>query len=516
MYRLLFLNGKFKGKRLTIQQGSVLIGRDHDCQIDLDDDDEVSRHHAVIEYRAGGIVIRDLGATNRLEVNQQPVKEHRLRHGDRIEVGRTMLEFQLPNAGAAPRQRRRFSKMQATSIAAITLVILIQVLFVVLFPLWQRREAKPVILPDPVLAEATTATEFTGPPPPPPAPSPSELVGPLPATESASSASPGAPQPEPEPVEESAPAPSVEPEPQSPVSALRTEVEGLRRRIEDQLAGEQGPAPAPEPAVPSGPPAMPVDPLLAKAREMLADAQREIAATNFIGADNILERVTMLAPDFVPALRERALLFEKRGMLKQAGEQWQAIMRLSSGTPYYAKAAEERQRIAQLEAAKNNINTPIRARESSSSAPAMERRIRIVSVDRERFQANNEFDEMRLVRITLRPRNNEGAVASDQVQVVVTFFDRVDGSERLVRTRALVPEEPIRLEGPWSAGESRNITAAYMLKNGFRDEEFRLLGEKRVYEGHVVAVYYRGVLQDASALPQRLLVIEPPPRALAR
>ena len=91
MYRLIFLNGKFKGKRLTIQQGAILIGRDPECQIDLDDDDEVSRHHALIETRGGSPVIRDLGATNTVQVNQQVVKEHRLKSGDRIEIGRTII-----------------------------------------------------------------------------------------------------------------------------------------------------------------------------------------------------------------------------------------------------------------------------------------------------------------------------------------------------------------------------------------------------------------------------------------
>jgi len=482
MYRLLFLNGKLKGKRLTIQQGSVTIGRDPECQVDLDDDDEVSRHHAVIEYRGGSPVIRDLGATNPVEVNQQPIKEHRLRNGDLIEIGRTVIEFQSSDSSEPPRQRRRFSKMQAFSFLAIALIILLQLVFVIFFPLWQKSETvqivlpeekkeEPVILPpaaekqpEPVVAAAT-------PPTPPPV---AERTAP----------------PEPPKVEVPKPAePVVAEKRDDPVPELPGEVRPVSGRDLVDSA----------------------NPLENQARMMLAEAKSEIARMNYPQADSILERIQFMTPEFVPAWQERARLFERRGFYRQAGEQWQKVMSLTAGTPLHEQAAVERRHVARLEALQPvKIEPPAPKDETRISEP-LARNIRIVSVDRERFQATEEFDDMRLVRITLRPRNNEGAVDSSQIQVIVNFYDRVEGTDILVPSRALTQQDGTRITGPWPAGESRNVTAAYILKKGFRAEERKLLNERRVYEGYRVTIYYQGVLQDENAMPRRILDLPRPP-----
>jgi len=538
MYRLLILNGKFKGKRLTIQQGNVLIGRDPECQIDLDDDDEVSRHHAVIEYRGGSPVLRDLGAKNPAEVNQQPVKEHRLRNGDRIEIGRTIMEFQSATSSSPPRHRRRFSKMQATAFASIGMIVLLQVVFVIFFPLWVKRETVQVVVPkksklaalvmtNMAPAEITPET-FVGPKPEVPKPEEPEpaVMGPVKPEEAVASvvsqsveiAQVAVPEPKLEPTKKPEPEPEVDLPPAMPapavttahpqakeVEALRSEIEGLRKQVEDmttdQIEVKTTDAPVPRSA--------PVDPLLAKAREMMGDVKKEVAQSNYPQADNILERIQMMVPDFVPAWRERALLFEKRGMLKQAGDQWQEVMSLSMGTPLYKEAAAERQRIARQETAQKTVAKPKRARETTSTQ-RLEKRIRINAIERERFQSNGEFDEMRLLRITLRPRNNEGEVDSDKILVVVAFYDRIVGTEKIVPTRALVPQDGVRISGSWGAGEARSVTAAYILKKGFRAEEHATIGEKRDYEGYRVMVYYKGELQDESAMPSRILQLDPP------
>ncbi|HMO05919.1 MAG TPA: FHA domain-containing protein [Kiritimatiellia bacterium] len=515
MYRLLFINGKFKGKRLTIQQGAVLIGRDPECQIDLDDDDEVSRHHALIESRGGSPVIRDLDATNRVLVNDQPVKEHRLRSGDRIEIGRTLIEYQAGSSAAPPKHRRRFSKMQATSFAAIGLIVLLQVVFVILFPLWQKRETVAIDpaahrppAPPPV-ATAPEAPSLEKPLPPAPETSvappttvamSSEPVAPVAVVDAADAGEPPLPPAMPAPAMEPTPSPAA-----TEVMELRSEIEGLRKMVENIGVP---PTPPEREAVLARVPS--ADPLQEKAREMLVDAQKEIQRMNYFQADNILERIQMMTPKFVPAFRERAVLYEQRGMLMQAGEQWQKVMNLTAGTPLYEQAAAERQRIARLEVTRKTVEGPASPRDASS-ARRLEKRIRIASVERERFRANEEYDEMRLIRITLRPRNNERDINADQVLVSVTFYDRVAGSDRVVPTRALVPEDGLRISGAWAPGEARTVSAAYIVGKNFRAEEQRMLGERRDYEGYRVRVYYRGVLQDESAMPNRILDLEPPP-----
>ncbi len=544
MYRLTFLNGKFKGKRLTVQQGALLIGRDPECQVDLDDDDEVSRHHALIEIRGGSPVIRDLGSTNPVQVNEQPVKEHRLRSGDRIEIGRTILEFQSGSSSAPPRHRRRFSKMQATSFAAIALIVLLQVVFVILFPLWQKKETVPVDMkaakkPPVVASESASTTSDTA-----SVTSVPEAVAAVTSVAKTVASTVAATEvPDPESVEAedfkipasltslvaavaasrsntgmvvasqgelppAVPAPAMDTTPSGQVEdvvALRTEIEDLRRQVESIAVPVKPTEQVAKELSKSAP-----DPLLEKSREMLAEAQREIERMNYFQADNLLDRITMMSPDFIPAYRERAVLFEKRGMLKQAGEQWQRVMKLTAGSPLYEQAAAERQRIARLEMTQKTVSGPELTRTSTTSQ-RLEKRIRIVSVERERFRANEEYDEMRLIRITLRPRNNEREVNADQVQLVVVFYDRVIGADRVVPTRALVPEDSLRITGSWAAGEARSVSAAYIVGKGFREQEEQMLGEKREYEGYRVMIYYQGKLQDESAMPARILDMERPP-----
>ena len=93
MYRLIILTGPSTGLRITIESNPMVIGRDPDCAVRVEDP-EVSRKHAVIEHRPDGIYIRDLGSMNRILVNKREVRETRLKHGDTIEVGLTRFLVQ--------------------------------------------------------------------------------------------------------------------------------------------------------------------------------------------------------------------------------------------------------------------------------------------------------------------------------------------------------------------------------------------------------------------------------------
>lgn len=512
MYRLVFLNGANKGKRLMIQQGSVLIGRDSGCTIDLADDDEVSRQHAVIEQQGRKVVIRDLGATNPVLVNDVAIVEHRLTDGDRIEIGRTVIEFQAGTGKSPPPHRRRFSKMQATAFLAISLIVLLQLSFVILFPIWQKNETVPVeesskFWRDPgekkvqkelkalarskALDRPSKKVQVEEPPV-----SAEPGMGP-------EEAFPGAPvERVAEPVE-AAPASMAEQsvQPPPPVEESAPEAAPLEEEA-PVLDQDNGPPP---PATTS----VALDPLVLKAHEMLEEARKEIQAMNYAQADSLLERAQMLAPDYVPVWKERAFLLEKRGMLKKAGEQWQEIMKLTAATPAYANAASERLRVARLEM--GAVPAPVTPRiEDPLPASRLARRIRIDGVDRERFQASDEYDEMRLVRIALRPRIAQRAISAEEVKVVVEFYDYIEFTGRTVPTRVMTPADGLQLSGPWLAGEVRNVTAVYMVPRGFRAEERSQLGERRDYEGYRVSVYYGGELQDEEAMPRSLLKMPPP------
>jgi pSer/pThr/pTyr-binding forkhead associated (FHA) protein len=61
----------------------------------------VSRKHAVIESRATGFVLRDLGSKNGTILNNRPASEAKLSDGDMIVIGKYEILFQIPTLEAA-------------------------------------------------------------------------------------------------------------------------------------------------------------------------------------------------------------------------------------------------------------------------------------------------------------------------------------------------------------------------------------------------------------------------------
>lgn len=468
MYRLLFLNGQLKGKRIAVQQGNLLIGRGSDCHVSLDDDDRVSHHHAMIEHRGGRPVIRDLGAMNRVEVNGRPVVEHRLRHGDRIEIGGTAIEFYDADKTIPTGHPRRFSKTQALAFLSVGLVAMLQLVFLVFFPLWQKNETVPVVV------ESTVAAPARAPAKPNPV-----VASPV--------ADPATPPRKPE-----SPVAGPVPTRQPAVAAVSEIV---------------GPAPL-TPSESAPPPEVIVDPLVQNAKNMLHDARKQIGMMNYEQADNMLHRAQLLAPDFSPLWVERASLFEKRRMFGDAVRQWEEVMTMTRGTPEYDKARAQRDRVARQEALSRTEDEPdsvAEAREMMREATeASQQVIHITSVDRERFRATADYDELRLLRITLRRGNDPAPILARDVRIKVEFFDRVEGSDRIVASGALVEDDGLQLVGAWPSGEARTVTASYMVTRGFRETERARVGERRSYEGYRVSVYYKNQLQDQAVMPRRI------------
>ncbi len=79
-------------KTYPLSKHVVTLGRLADCDVVLSDPG-ASRHHAEIRRENGSYVIIDLGSTNGTMVNEATVDERQLEEGDRITIGRTVLEF---------------------------------------------------------------------------------------------------------------------------------------------------------------------------------------------------------------------------------------------------------------------------------------------------------------------------------------------------------------------------------------------------------------------------------------
>jgi hypothetical protein len=79
-------------KEFSLEGERMVIGRLEGSEIQITDPG-ASRRHAEVRRDGDKYVLVDLGSTNGTLVNEAPVSEHTLEDGDRITIGRTVLEF---------------------------------------------------------------------------------------------------------------------------------------------------------------------------------------------------------------------------------------------------------------------------------------------------------------------------------------------------------------------------------------------------------------------------------------
>lgn len=91
------LNGAAEGKKvlLTDEGSELVIGRDPECSFAINEV-VISRQHAKITRRWGGISIRDLESKNGTFINNRRVVEEFLHDGDRIALGTIVILFRNP------------------------------------------------------------------------------------------------------------------------------------------------------------------------------------------------------------------------------------------------------------------------------------------------------------------------------------------------------------------------------------------------------------------------------------
>jgi pSer/pThr/pTyr-binding forkhead associated (FHA) protein len=90
---LKFISGKYQGGEFPLElDREILIGRGSDLDMVLVED-MVSRRHARITSYGGDIFIEDMGSTNGTFVNGEKISKVRLKEGDRILVGTSIIKL---------------------------------------------------------------------------------------------------------------------------------------------------------------------------------------------------------------------------------------------------------------------------------------------------------------------------------------------------------------------------------------------------------------------------------------
>ncbi len=135
--RLIFTSGSREGQSVDLDGAPVMIGRVEDNDLQLPDE-QVSRHHAVIEQEDGGrVVLRDLNSRNGTYVDGVRLAGSRvLTGGEQLRVGGAQLRVEaesVSDQGAAPppnavlparlRNRRAVLSGVAAAVAVVVIAV---------------------------------------------------------------------------------------------------------------------------------------------------------------------------------------------------------------------------------------------------------------------------------------------------------------------------------------------------------------------------------------------------------
>jgi pSer/pThr/pTyr-binding forkhead associated (FHA) protein len=100
--KLLIVQGRPEGKCLCFPGGEYVFGRGAECHV-RPNSDWVSRQHCLLRVTSDGAYLRDLGSRNGTLINGVGLsEEHRLRHGDEIQVGPLVFEVVLDEVVVPP------------------------------------------------------------------------------------------------------------------------------------------------------------------------------------------------------------------------------------------------------------------------------------------------------------------------------------------------------------------------------------------------------------------------------
>lgn len=477
-----------------------MLGHHPDCALRLPVPG-VALQHAILEDQpAGGVRLRRLADAVVLRVNQRDVTETVLRHGDVLEVGPNILEFQCSGlATVAGSTQRKLGLLQKLTLVAVGVLVTGQLTFLFVISLWRHGQA-PAAPPAQALARAAPQR----PVPPPAPPRPAAVPGPAKA--------PDVPPP---------PPPVSNPAPPVASVALSNEIQQMQREIvalHRDVAALPAPVPVtnaatpPPPATNASSPAVEADDLvLVQAQRMLRKTLAHAAELDAEALDAELEIIQNMAPDFVPTYIERAQVLERRGLVPAALTQWQRVQKLAKDAGLQARADGEIERLKHAAApprrAAASVAPPTDAPPVAAATPrqkpslARQPVVALAHVEQQKFMAGEKFDEMRMLRIVVAPVAGAALFNPADVEVLVTFFDRDEKNGQVAPSRAVVPGAPLRAPPAAAVGAPLEFSATYQVPRGFWQQETQHSGAAWRYYGYRVHVLYRGELHDQREQP---------------
>ncbi len=487
MYRLVFLSGRYEGKRLMVRQAVTLVGRKEDCHLVLPDDDQIAPRHARFEERGTGIFLSSISPEHPVERNGAPVLEPvRLAHNDLLVIGRTRIQFQDL---IAPQKRLRPSPglLQPATVLLALAIVAFEIAMLFFLIDWPLRLIRPEIEEADIARaeeiraanraenEASTGTVSV-------VAAPGSVVA-LPGT-AQSPSSPAATNADgtlsaPPAASTSPPPPIVEVLEQADFAPADTNV-----------------------TVVALPPVSAADPVIEEAQRTLAEAVAAAQFADYAKAFRLLNQIHQNTPGFLPAHVEHARLLEARGDLDAAHQRWTQILGIApEDSPFRAQALEERRRLAEIQTLQTQI---IQNPGTAGEIRQLPRNIRISAPDIQKMPSDIDIAEMRVLNATLELAPDAHLFKDAAVQVFITFYDSATNGQ-IRATRAITPSSPLVLGNAFADRRSLPVDATYVVPRGLRAQELRETGQSFSYYGYTLHVFAGQILQDAVAKPRKLL-----------
>jgi pSer/pThr/pTyr-binding forkhead associated (FHA) protein len=92
---LLVVSGFYEGLEIPLDREWLVIGRGRSADLVIAEP-TISRAHAAVGHDAEGFFVQDLGSTNETHVNGGKVQRQGLKDGDRLQMGKLVIEISLP------------------------------------------------------------------------------------------------------------------------------------------------------------------------------------------------------------------------------------------------------------------------------------------------------------------------------------------------------------------------------------------------------------------------------------
>ncbi|HLW57657.1 MAG TPA: FHA domain-containing protein [Bacteriovoracaceae bacterium] len=137
-FKLICLTGPNKGETYYLIGNRLVVGRSEKADIRINDN-KTSREHAEFTKVGQDWIVTDLGSQNGVVVNDKKAVQHKIKIGDRIIIGQTVLKFAKEDVAAKPKLVKggkvEEDEEQSTSASKKTMVpvLILAVVFMAMF-----------------------------------------------------------------------------------------------------------------------------------------------------------------------------------------------------------------------------------------------------------------------------------------------------------------------------------------------------------------------------------------------